>query len=69
MIANEARREDEKIADIGAYVNEDVVGVDAEFRACPGGCEAFRRTDLKSRKQSLSYELLSHAYVARVLQT
>jgi hypothetical protein len=34
MIANEARREDGKIADIGAYVNEDVVGVDAELRAC-----------------------------------
>ena len=43
MIANEARREDGKIADIGAYINEDVVGVDAELRACPGGCEAFRR--------------------------
>jgi len=36
MIANEARREDGKIADIGAYINEDVVGVDAELRACPG---------------------------------
>ena len=61
MIANEARREDGKIADIGAYINEDVVGVDAELRACPGGCEAFRRTGLKSREQPLSYEHLSHA--------